>query len=141
MNQHDLFGDAPVDYSVEEETKPCKVCKEVKPVLDFSPNAGSTARRNTCKPCALHQSKVTAHLRKETPYPDADYSCPVCTSKADELAYATGKRKTIWFLDHDHTTDKFRGWLCLRCNIAAGQLRDDPDNAKRLSEYLSNAGN
>jgi hypothetical protein len=27
-------------------------------------------------------------------------------------------------LDHDHETRRFRGWLCLRCNVLLGALGD-----------------
>lgn len=44
------------------------------------------------------------------------------------------KRRLHW--DHDHKTGLFRGWLCVRCNLAAGFLQDSPDLCTRLSLYL-----
>ena len=43
-------------------------------------------------------------------------------------------------LDHCHTTDWFRGWLCHGCNISAGYLKDDPSRARKLAEYLEAHG-
>lgn len=39
-------------------------------------------------------------------------------------------------VDHCHTSGIVRGLLCVRCNAAAGMLKDDPARAVRLSRYL-----
>ena len=39
-------------------------------------------------------------------------------------------------LDHDHATNKFRGWLCTRCNAALGMVKDNTETLIALSEYL-----
>jgi hypothetical protein len=39
-------------------------------------------------------------------------------------------------LDHCHITGKFRGWLCHRCNTAAGLLNDSPELILKLYNYL-----
>lgn len=41
-------------------------------------------------------------------------------------------------LDHDHSTGKFRGWLCTPCNAALGQLGDDVSGLMRAVTYLKN---
>jgi hypothetical protein len=46
-----------------------------------------------------------------TPYP-ADGTCELCKKKSNS------KRRL--HADHDHTTGRFRGWICYPCNIAAG---------------------
>lgn len=40
-------------------------------------------------------------------------------------------------LDHDHTTGKFRGWLCSRCNTAIGKLGDNVAGVRRALAYLA----
>ena len=39
-------------------------------------------------------------------------------------------------MDHDHTTGRFRGWLCGSCNRALGFLGDDPQRLHMLIQYL-----
>ena len=39
-------------------------------------------------------------------------------------------------LDHDHTTGRFRGWLCYRCNVSIGQLGDSILGLQRAISYL-----
>ncbi len=38
-------------------------------------------------------------------------------------------------VDHDHSTGKFRGWLCSSCNLALGHLEDSKDRIARLLHY------
>lgn len=41
-------------------------------------------------------------------------------------------------LDHDHTTGKFRGWLCNNCNLGIGKLGDCEAGVIRALNYLRN---
>lgn len=58
-------------------------------------------------------------------------ACAVC---GDELDRAPGSRRT--HLDHDHSTMRVRGVLCLNCNIAIGRLKDSPRRARLAADYL-----
>ena len=40
-------------------------------------------------------------------------------------------------LDHDHTENKFRGWIHDSCNRGIGFLGDDPDGLIQALTYLS----
>ncbi len=40
----------------------------------------------------------------------------------------------------DHAGDTVRGLLCVRCNNALGQLRDDPELMLRAAEYVTLGG-
>lgn len=55
--------------------------------------------------------------------------CEVCGAFA-------GKGKMGIHFDHDHTTGKFRGWLCGRCNVALGMVKDNSETLIALAEYI-----
>lgn len=39
--------------------------------------------------------------------------------------------------DHDHITGKFRGWICGRCNIALGMVKDNTGILLTMIEYIN----
>jgi hypothetical protein len=47
-----------------------------------------------------------------------------------------GGRWNVWMVDHNHITNKIRGLVCHRCNIALGMLREDETKILGLVEYL-----
>ena len=49
-----------------------------------------------------------------------------------EICGAFGK---ICF-DHNHKTGKFRGWVCQRCNLVLGFVKDNTELLNMLIEYL-----
>lgn len=51
-------------------------------------------------------------------------SCKIC-KKFDDLV-----------IDHCHKTNKVRSLLCATCNLVLGQIKDNPDIAKSMAEYL-----
>lgn len=51
--------------------------------------------------------------------------CPICQIELKEPA-----------VDHDHKTGAVRGILCRKCNVAIGQLKDDPETLRRAVNYL-----
>jgi len=49
--------------------------------------------------------------------------------------------KTDWgwhgpHIDHNHVSNKVRGILCRNCNLALGHIKDDPDIAQAMANYL-----
>lgn len=48
----------------------------------------------------------------------------------------TAKHARNLAVDHDHDTGAIRALLCMRCNTVLGVLRDSPELAERLAEYL-----
>src|SRR3990167_1332886 len=42
-------------------------------------------------------------------------------------------------IDHCHVTNTVRGLTCSPCNVAIGMLRDSPDRARKIAEYLENS--
>lgn len=59
--------------------------------------------------------------------------CEACDIPASELIKGL-------FVDHNHATNQFRGWLCTRCNVALGMAKDDPNILLALIKYLETYG-
>lgn len=55
--------------------------------------------------------------------------------KRPECCELCGAMGMICF-DHDHQTGKFRGWLCQRCNLVLGMVKDSTDLLGAMSSYL-----
>lgn len=56
--------------------------------------------------------------------------CAVCPRKDSDVK---GRRLHV---DHCHETKRVRGLLCTRCNLAIGQMMDDPGRLRKAAEYL-----
>lgn len=68
-------------------------------------------------------------LRKEPPRPKPE-RCEVCNELGSNF-------KKGLCLDHNHQTNKFRGWLCTNCNTALGLTKDNPLILEKLIKYLA----
>jgi hypothetical protein len=55
-------------------------------------------------------------------------SCEICDAKVKNM-----------YLDHDHSTGVFRGFLCQRCNSVLGFMDDDPDRLEKAADYIRKA--
>lgn len=69
---------------------------------------------------------IGAIKRSAPPKPEF---CEVCNMPEREL-------KQGLYVDHNHRTNEFRGWLCHRCNVALGFVNDNPDILQALINYL-----
>ena len=113
----------------ETLTKECRKCGEVKPIAEFSlfSVVGSSGRRNTCKSCESEMASLRKRLKRTHPKP-APGPCPVC-----------GKHTVKWVLDHSHTSNTFRGYICNDCNLGMGKFDDNPNIIYKAWKYLTNA--
>jgi hypothetical protein len=55
-------------------------------------------------------------------------TCEACGGPPDH-------KKGLHF-DHCHTNGHFRGWICRSCNLALGNVQDDPIRLLKLVAYL-----
>ena len=100
--------------------KICNHCKINKPKTDFGSHKLTKDKlRGLCKLCDHLRRRKWQYSIEEI----LDY-CQVCES-----------RKKIC-VDHCHTTGKVRGFLCHRCNIALGMVKDDAGRLRKLADYL-----
>lgn len=61
-------------------------------------------------------------------------TCEICGVAED------GTRATQIMFDHCHATGRFRGWICHRCNVALGYIKDNVQVARRIVAYLEDGG-
>ena len=113
----------------------CNNCGEYQPVEQFQQMPSGEIKRK-CRTCARNQSALVKELKSANPYPDAEYSCPICQRTIEELSQKGQLRLQTWVLDHCHDSETFRGWLCFNCNSGLGQFKDDLERIKRAVRYL-----
>jgi len=123
-------------YGEEETiTHYCKKCKTTKPITDFTLRdraSNGMQPYNSCKECDKTANKQLVALKKTIPKPESDHICPLCLRGKAELGYTSA-----FVLEHSHESGEFRGWVCHDCNTAIARIHDNPETARRMSDYLS----
>jgi len=113
----------------------CKQCGKNKPANNYQWVSRGTKKgkmqenlvlnSKTCRGCTTQNAKVLYKLKKHHPKP-TDCKCESCGKVTDRL-----------HLDHNHQTDKFRGWLCSECNVGLGKIGDDIQSVVKILKYLT----
>jgi len=67
--------------------------------------------------------------------------CAICRRKAGVKSSGSDRHKANeWMkglvVDHCHVTGEVRGLLCQFCNVALGNLQDDPEIVRAAARYL-----
>lgn len=122
---------------LDEEKKVCGICKKNLPLTMFGRDGGAKYLRYECKTCAKSQAKIVKEVKKTAPKISKDHRCPICNLNEDELKSLYSKKKGIWCADHDHSTNRFRGWLCHKCNLGLGNLNDSVFRLENAIKYLN----
>ena len=114
----------------------CRECRIEKP-LDRYEKTGHGYLRKICMSCRSSRKRMKRLPRqfgisyqdllmmKE----DQDYKCAICGIHEEN----TTKKLAV---DHDHKTNRVRGYLCNNCNRGIGLLKDDVEVMKRAIVYL-----
>ena len=105
------------------ETKVCKICSLEKPITRFY-KVGVHSRDSRCMACHNESRAWRKKERKKYEHLDTG-SCHCCGRKSDSLHF-----------DHDHNTEKYRGFLCHFCNTGIGKLGDNIEGVTRALRYL-----
>jgi hypothetical protein len=136
-----------IDSSIS--SKPCNKCKEKKILTDFGKNWKHTdGYHNTCKKCT-NEFMRKDRIRRPDAYRNSDYKkmygitldqykemvdkqngvCAICG--------CTETRKLKYLhIDHNHSTGKVRGLLCVNCNIGIGNFKENINFMKSAIKYL-----
>jgi hypothetical protein len=107
--------------------KSCRRCGEERELKLFSQigcrmRGGERYRHVTCNRCKADDIRATRCLR-QTAGPRAS-NCEICGRSGETQ------------LDHDHTTLRFRGWVCGSCNRGLAKFGDDVAGLSRAVAYL-----
>ena len=140
--QLELFTTQP--KTEDEYNRRCTKCKQLKDITAFPfREASHKARRKECRECNNESAALLRKLKSENPFPNvAEYKCPCCLRTEKEIRSNGGwPDRTIWVLDHNHTTNKFRGWICDNCNVAIGRFADSVSSLKKAMNYLQEESN
>jgi len=128
----DLWGN-----DTSHEYKTCVKCNKKKHFSEYPKSSGGNYLRTECRKCNSHLSKTRKYLLAQHGKPGKDYICPICNSDWGSLIHAGGTSQiSPWVIDHDHKTEKFRGWLCHNCNRGLGVFDDDIEILYRAIDYL-----
>ncbi len=78
-----------------------------------------------------------AHLRRTFGITQADYNKLLARQGGGCAICGRPPTKAALHVDHDHATEEIRGLLCVGCNNALGQFRDDATLLERATDYVS----
>ena len=124
--QLDLFSS--LSNSYKGKTKLCLQCNTERPLTSYRLYRRATGDRDSrdskCKSCSKRNNEVATNLRKDAPQPKG--FCECCQKETSKLV-----------LDHCHTTEVFRGWLCPPCNLGIGVLGDTLEGVQKAVNYLN----
>lgn len=131
----------------------CKKCSFELPESEFyKSKLTKSGLRGACKVCTRKQDKdyrkynrekvalstKRKRLKKVYDITPEEYDIAMASSNVCEIC---GNKEgtdanSMFCYDHCHTTGKFRGVLCRRCNQAIGSLGDTAESLKKAYKYL-----
>jgi len=132
VDQLELF-ELPLEHY--DDGLECNNCGIIQPADNFQHMQSGEIKRK-CRTCSREQSNLVKYLKSIHPYPDGDYTCPICIRTIDQIGRKGQRRLQNWVLDHCHDTETFRGWLCHHCNTGLGAFKDDLTRIKRAVSYM-----
>lgn len=133
------------------DTKKCGKCGKEKLFDEFSKDKrGKYGLINACKECERnrfmewrakqtltgekHRQRIWKLKKFGMSLPEYDYYVSIQDGKC-AICHCSDETGELC-VDHDHATDKIRGMLCKKCNLAIGHLKDSPVNALSAARYL-----
>ena len=87
--------------------------------------AQKSGYKRICRASKSAQHAILYKLERQCTTLALGAACGICGLQRERLC-----------LDHDHATNKKRGFLCANCNKGLGMLKDDPEILAKAIEYL-----
>ena len=122
----------------------CPDCGLEKPPEDFPRNRRTKSGRGAyCKACHNARNRATVkRLHGDSRHYHLRQRYGIGAAEVDELVDRQGglcaicRRRSATQVDHDHSSGKVRGVLCLECNAAIGAFKDSVRILYRAIDYL-----
>lgn len=151
----------PKVYPKEGESKRCSTCRQWLALTDFDCNKRMRdGYQNVCTPCRReyhrrwyqkrksgddteYLARQAANLRRTVlqrklkKYGLTQEQYNQLVSKGCAICAGPPNGRGRYAFDHDHTTGKFRGLLCTKCNTGIGQFNDNQNLLIRAVGYLA----
>jgi hypothetical protein len=105
-----------------------------KAVRKWRLNHPDRHRDGVRKQLARRNGFVLPPKEKECPPRPIDGRCQICGRVPQTRLTGRSGSPGGLQLDHDHKTGRFRGWLCIGCNIALGRI--ERLGMSRFEQYL-----
>ena len=124
----------------------CRMCHQLKDEREFH-KVNGLHREARCRECSIayHQQYFQrikgspVHRENQLKSKARHYNIPLEEMRKlvqQKRCNCCGSVKDKLMVDHDHTSGKFRGMICVSCNIILGHVKDDPKNLMKLLAYL-----
>lgn len=134
----------------DENYKICKRCQETYPktrdFFSFGKTKGRITVSSYCRAChsiittenavKRYGSLYGRHLKQRYGITNEERQRMFVAQNG--LCAICRKRKAV-VVDHDHTSGKIRGLLCMGCNTAIAIFFEDPEVFDRAKEYIANS--
>ena len=122
----------PTDGINKEELVECKCCGKLLPWNHYnwvlkgtSKTLKKTLNSRTCKSCTNMNNKVVSEIKKKNPPPPKGTHCAI-----------DGCENVDLHCDHNHRSNKFRGYICTQHNTGLGKLGDSIPEVIKCVKYL-----
>ena len=112
-----------------DSLKTCAECKRSLSILKYNVSMtdyyGRAYTKKICVDCDGHHRKIISNIKKEYAGTKPD-KCMLCEIENDQLE-----------VDHCHETGGVRGYICQKCNIIEGMIRDQEHLDNFYANYTS----
>lgn len=106
----------------------CRICDNAHSRQWYSVNAERALLQNRLRKYGLSAEQYDAMLRRQNGV------CAICGKPE------TSRKTKLLSVDHDHRTNRVRGLLCTRCNVAIGLLGHDASRLHSAVDYITTNG-
>lgn len=118
--------------------KTCSHCLKLLPISSFMKHKHKKDNlKSECKNCDYFRKiKWKFQFDIESWLKTHNLQCEICKKQLMLPNDVNGIKTNCIQLDHNHTTNKIRGILCMNCNTALGNIKENLDILEAMKQYI-----